>query len=220
MKSRRFSLRDISRQLLPLVLVALAGAAHKGHDRDAQRHHELHAPLDSHQIADQLSKLEDKATKPEGAEVARESQPLSFITIIGRLHPLIVHFPIGWFMLLLLVEGVALIRDSATLRDLGFPLLGLTILATLPAVTTGLLDAATDLDEAPAAILLWHRNLNIGFSLLLIIAAILRWASRPRLLGSRKLAYIGLLLVAGGLLFTAGHFGGEMVYGEDYLPFF
>jgi uncharacterized membrane protein len=141
----------------------------------------------------------------------------SGLTLLGRLHPLLVHLPIGWLLLLLLVELVALRRPGDGVERLARLLLLGTVAVCLPAVVTGLLRA----DELPGdGAVLDHRNLMLAFSGALLVALSLRWIGRAHPLPRwRRAAIVLLLVVALGLLVVGGHLGGELVRGEAYLPF-
>jgi hypothetical protein len=64
-----------------------------------------------------------------------------------------------------------------------------------------------------------HRNLNIVSAILCLGALLLGYPKRESLRGPRRWFYIGLLVAAAIIVLIAGHLGGKMVFGENYLPF-
>ena len=126
---------------------------------------------------------------------------------IGRFHPALVHLPIGFLVALIVFH----LLDRRRGVDLGAAtgiLLWLSLVASVLAVVPGsLLSLAGGYD---AAILGWHRWTATG------IAVLLTWAWCFRSLGRRRLYGICL---AGALaaLIPAGHHGGSLTHGSNYL---
>jgi len=69
-------------------------------------------------------------------EVTPAAQP-GLMQLVGRIHPAVIHFPIAWLTLLLLIETVALFTGKAEWSKFGLYVLILTLLSFIPAVTTG-----------------------------------------------------------------------------------
>lgn len=174
----------------------------------------------------------DAVEKVETVEVAEaveateasveEADELSPQILVGRLHPSVVHFPIAWLMLLVLCE-IAALRwpEQKFLTTLSPWLLGLTIASFIPGIVSGLLrfeDVAQHDPEGQGPALL-HRNLMLACTLVCSVAWALRFklGSAPK--GSGRWVYLGLILAAALLVSVGGHVGGELVYGDDYLPF-
>lgn len=134
----------------------------------------------------------------------------SLLQLCGRLHPLAVHLPIGIFVLLALVEGIGFVRPSARLTPaqrtvfLGFGL----VFAILAAALGWQLARHGEYD---IGLLDRHRWLGTGFAAMSIGLFFLR--------RHRRLYAIGLLLSL-PLLLAAGHQGGSLTHGEDYLAVF
>jgi uncharacterized membrane protein len=130
---------------------------------------------------------------------------------IGRMHPLVLHFPIVALMLygfwVLFVEKENSTRWNAGLADT------LLLIGTLTAVVAAFSGFILSKEEGyEADTLHWHKWTGIGISLASIL-----WYSIPRYLPPWK---IPAKIVAGAflfLLFVAGHLGGNLTHGEDFL---
>ena len=132
----------------------------------------------------------------------------SGLSFIGRLHPLLLHLPIGSALLLAGAELWNRIRgrrlDLSTRRLFAC----LTALTAIASALSGWL-LAEDLGSGEATFT-WHKYLGIAFaagSLLTALAALGPW---ERLYG-------WLLSLSCLLLIPAGHLGAEMVHGPDFL---
>ncbi len=128
----------------------------------------------------------------------------------GRLHPLVLHLPIGFLLASLWLEWLA------TRGKLERPALALFLwLAALSAV----LAAATGWvlgheDDYGGATFERHEQLGIALAILAVLAALLH----PRSGAGRRLGpYRVALLVACGLLVPAGHLGSTLTHGSDWL---
>lgn len=137
--------------------------------------------------------------------------------LLGRFHPLLVHFPIAWAMLLLLVD-LATFALRRPWQTFGY-LLGIGVaLSVFPVVTSGLLRMSTmGASGELLELVVDHRNLALAASSVLLVAVALRVARRNDLIGFTRTAYLGLLLVATALIGLTGHYGGMVVHGKDFL---
>ncbi len=137
--------------------------------------------------------------------------------LFGRLHPLVIHFPVA---LLVLAAGIELARvwfDRSELRRLVPLLLTLGAVGAFVASITGWV-FAHDYHPQPSLrwMLEWHRWLGIATAALAAIAAwaSTRWADTPDPAGRcLRRAAVWLTTV---LLGVAAHLGALMVWGEDY----
>jgi uncharacterized membrane protein len=140
--------------------------------------------------------------------------------LLGRMHPALVHFPIAWVFLLVILETGALTRGRDELSLARLPLLVLACLSFVPAAATGFLrSAAMGNDPEIRALLVPHRNLNIAASLACLVALAIRIRAGEYLRANARWMYLLLVAGAGLLLVLAGHLGGKMVFGPRYLPF-
>jgi len=133
------------------------------------------------------------------------------IISLGRLHPLLVHLPIGILVLAFLMELYFRKKDSGTEQKIINFTLAIAAISTVLSVGSGwLLGENGGYDET---LLFRHRwmavGLAIGSSLLYIIK------KNPKTW--TKKIYLPLFFVVMGLLGLTGHYGGSMTHGEDYL---
>ncbi len=137
-----------------------------------------------------------------------ETTASQLLAFAGRFHPLIVHLPIGGFGVLLcleLVHGVFPRRQGAACR--GF-VAGFVALTGVLAAVLGWLLYEADRWSGPLAE--WHRALGIGFA----VAACGVWLACAL---QRPVFYYLSLATATLLLGAAGHYGGTLTHGPNYL---
>jgi uncharacterized membrane protein len=139
---------------------------------------------------------------------------------IGCFHPVVLHFPIAWLILLLLVEIVVLTGLAGDLNRWSMALLVLTLLSFIPAIVSGLGMASAQGSASSEFIerMLLHRNLNIAAGLVLLSALVVRIKTSQAAGSKNKLVYFALVMVAAGLMGYGSHLGGEMVWGVGFLP--
>lgn len=135
------------------------------------------------------------------------------LQVLGRLHPVLVHFPIALLLAALAAELLRPRKDGPS--EAGFFCLALGVLGAWAAAASGWLFAAHDAPGVPE-LLERHRWSGIGAT----VAASVTWLSawRWRRSGAVALARptrAGLVLTA-VLAGLSGHLGGEMVYGEGF----
>ncbi len=135
-----------------------------------------------------------------------------WVALFGRFHPLLVHMPIGMIGAVVVVGLISLWRDAA--RPAYQILLALTALSAIAAATAGWMLASEGGYETGT--LFWHRWTGIGLAALLTIAAV--FAQLPRC-ECRRVGVLRVLPLAGalGLVAVAGHLGGSLTHGPDYL---
>ncbi len=135
---------------------------------------------------------------------------------LGRLHPLVVHFPIGLALAAAGVEFVNILRRRADASPFGITATGFAAIAACFAAWFGWLNA--DFEGATADNTLFlHRWLGIAGAAGLIVVWIVGLAGRS---GERTSALNGYrwgLVVVSVIVGVGAHFGGEMVYGQGYL---
>lgn len=141
--------------------------------------------------------------------------------LAGRLHPVIVHFPIA----LLVVAGMLELFGAGRgrMRDTVRTCLVLGALAACAAAGMGWLNAHFERGGLPDAStqLLIHRWLGVSAAALAVVLAMaamrVRRAEAPATAagGGRKFRVAVVMLAL--MVAVGGHFGGMMVYGSDYL---
>lgn len=131
----------------------------------------------------------------------------NLIEFIGKFHPLFVHLPIGFFILLAALEFLALRPNWRELATANRVILLLTIPASIASVVCGWFLAR---DHTETQTLALHRWLGTAVA----VAAIILWIIRQR---GWMTAYRRSLFATLVLLTVASHFGGSLTHGEDFL---
>jgi len=137
------------------------------------------------------------------------------MVLIGRLHPLLVHFPIG---LVLTAAGAEVVATWT--RRQSWRVVAVTnvragaLLGALTLLAGWVLASAPFMEATP--LLVWHRWTGVAAAVATLGAAA---ASRSCHLGSPRslLLYRGALFGAAALVAFAGHLGGALVWGADFL---
>jgi uncharacterized membrane protein/YHS domain-containing protein len=137
-----------------------------------------------------------------------ENDPTNIVMFLGRLHPAIVHLPIGFLIVLAVLEVVRWFKRWRGAAEARTVVLALLVLSSIAAVTFGLF-----LEEEGGYnkdLLFWHKWMGIGLAGGCLATALAFWSK------SRAL-YATFLLVTLALLLPSTHFGGSMTHGTDYL---
>ncbi len=139
------------------------------------------------------------------------------MTLIGRLHPLLVHFPIAFVLAAAGAEGAGLVTADDSWRLLARRAVRSAAPCALVAAIAGwrlAIDAGSD----HPALLEWHRWLGMSAASATVAAAIA--ASVPgRRCPFAIWIYRSALLAAAALVGITGHLGGVLAWGADFLPF-
>ena len=143
------------------------------------------------------------------------SSPTRFQLLAGRTHPLVVHLPIGFLLLSLFLEAASRVRRFSRVRH-SVPLaLVLSAVSAIGAAAAGSLLASGGGYEGPTV--LWHQRLGIGVAVACVAATALWYAASTRRAAAIRRLYELSLFAAAGLLMTAGHLGGTLTHGSEYL---
>lgn len=132
----------------------------------------------------------------------------------GRLHPLLLHLPIGLFAGVVVLEGFALVPGEQR-RGVAFAR-RLLALVGAGAAAVAALSGWWLADEGgyDAELVDDHRWMAIGFAVVFALAALLeRRDAPPGRERARRLA----LVLAGALVAVAGHHGGMLSHGTTFL---
>ena len=133
------------------------------------------------------------------------------IALLGRLHPLMVHFPIALLLVMLGLEVYPRVRRQSAPSSQLTAVLATAVLSSVAAVCFGLALATTEeFHGAAARTLDQHRAVGIGVAVCAIAAFAVR---RHRRAGH---AYLPLLTLAAVGVSVAGHLGGVLGHGADY----
>jgi len=139
------------------------------------------------------------------------------IQLFGRLHPLVVHLPIGILFLAFIFECLSRFQAFKNLDSAVQPSLGIGAIFAIASVISGLFLSGEG--GYSDTLLQKHQNLGIVTTVFAVVLFFLRerfarFSANPKKLKSiRILLFIPLMTV---LSFT-GHLGGSMTHGEDYL---
>ena len=130
-------------------------------------------------------------------------------TFLGRLHPMIVHFPISLLLAALLMEIIAWKRKSINFKSATRVLVYVGALSAITAAILGLLLSYADVYEISDTLTV-HQWTGIATMILGSITALAYWK-----LTLRFQKVLLTLTVAG--VTVAGHYGASLTHGEDYL---
>lgn len=146
--------------------------------------------------------------------------PTGLGDFIGRLHHGVVHLPIGWLLFIVLLDIAAFGFQRRAAEDVGLWALTLTVLSFIPGLVTGMLRSGHVADTGDIAVLVGQHQAMIFITFgLTVLAFGVRWMNRDHLTGSVRGAYLTLIGLAAGLMLVAGHWGGRIVFGPDFLNF-
>lgn len=138
--------------------------------------------------------------------------------LLGRMHPLVVHFPIGLLTVAAVIEAAHLLRRRPLPSEAATWCLALGLAGAGASVFLGTLNAAHQTVTGEAAITL-ERHRMLGWMAVVAATAALgagQWARRG-LRARTPLVYLGLVCATSAVVGATGHLGGQMVYGEEYL---
>lgn len=127
----------------------------------------------------------------------------------GRFHPLLVHLPIGMLLVAFILELLSKNRRLAVLGAAVLPVLIFGALSAIAACIAGwLLSNSGGYEESALNLHMW---MGIGVAVISVLLCILR---RYSLFKKAWLPISALMIV---LLSAAGHYGGSLTHGDDYL---
>lgn len=130
---------------------------------------------------------------------------------IGRMHPLVLHFPLVVLLLYslwtLIIEKADSTRWNAELAE---TLLLIGVFTATIAAFSGFILSKEEGYEANT--LFWHKWLGVSISVLSLI-----WYGYLKYLSPWKLPAKAIALVFSILLLVGGHLGGNLTHGEDFL---
>ena len=136
---------------------------------------------------------------------------LDIVTFLGRFHPLLVHLPIGFLFLAILIELYQRIKvKEKNNQIIAYAWLLGAVSAILSALCGWFLAESGQYAEDT---IFWHRWLGVGLA---VIACFGWWTKQnpkqfPNMVNN-SVAYLVM-----GLILIEGHLGGNLTHGEDYL---
>ena len=145
-----------------------------------------------------------------------QSTSESLLPTFGRLHILVVHFPIALLFMAALAEFIHAIKSSSGRSPTAFACLGVGALGAVLAAASGWIHADVEpLGSSVEELVFRHRWLGVGAAVSSSLAFFLV-AFAPQRGLARKL-YRGLLALSVLLVAVGAHYGGSLVYGSGYL---
>ncbi|MFP6581142.1 MAG: c-type cytochrome domain-containing protein [Candidatus Hydrogenedentota bacterium] len=155
---------------------------------------------------------------PPAATQAAVEEPFGFddwAAMLGRFHPIVLHFPIGLLVAVFLLELAGIFRRFHNIEAAHWLLLLLGTGAAIVAATFGVfLSWEGGYDETTV---FWHQWTGIGVAVLAVVAVALRVSVDRSLNHSTQNAYRFVLFANVILVSVAGHFGGNLTHGSAYL---
>lgn len=209
-----------TRWLLSCLIVALLAfsvpaAAHKDHNKHRDAERSMAVPGHTMPMPSEAT----SRTNTSGAamdtvhERAQEEAPLPFferlLDWLGRLHPIVVHFPIAFFPTALFTAIVGRRRPSFA-APVQFMVVTGGIIAPLSAVF-GWLDAS-GMDPDP--LLTVHRWLGTTIGVMAVALATWAWRKPEQ---DRSGLMIAFLTVITAAIVVQGWYGGALVHGMDHM---
>lgn len=143
---------------------------------------------------------------------------MEWTTFIGRFHPLLVHLPIGFLLLGIVLDVVAKRRRKEQWAEaIEFIYLLGAGSAVAAAICGWLLAIKGGYNDSS---LFWHRWLGTGIA---VLSTVLYLAKAKSIISNKRVEQ-GLVVSLFGLLLLTGHLGGNLTHGANYLleyaPFF
>jgi uncharacterized membrane protein len=140
----------------------------------------------------------------------------AWMTLLGRLHPLMVHFPLALVIVAAIVELWRAARRHEGPAPCAVTAVWFAAVGGVAAACSGWANAAEGGDSGSVDLLV-HRWGGVAAAGLLVALAIAgTTASRAGHAGWSGVWRMGLVLCA-GIVATVGHFGGNLVHGEGYV---
>jgi len=137
------------------------------------------------------------------------------MTLLGRIHPLVIHFPIALVIVAALAELIATVTGRLYWRTVAVANLRAgAAFGVIAAIAGWFLPRALGLDST--ALLEWHRWIGTLAASLIVVAA-LGSAGADRRSPMEFRLYRLTLFSAAALVAVTGHLGGLLVWGPDLL---
>jgi len=136
----------------------------------------------------------------------------------GKLHVMLVHFPIALGLSAVLADAIWLISKKDFFRHAGLWCLLLAALGAIPTVIAGdmHLDAQIYIGEIKQTA---ETHATLGYCTMgvLLAAALLRCIRKNRLAGAWLGVYAVFMAGAAAMISLTAHYGGKLTFGASYL---
>ncbi len=142
-----------------------------------------------------------------------DGEPRSdFLQFVGRFHPVVLHLPIGFILLLAVLEFSSMSKRFESLKAAIPLVLTVSIISILGAVLTGFLLAYSSGSNESLVVEHMQTSILLAIGCVALGALKTSW-DKP----AAKIAYRVLLVSNLGLLASASHDGGSITHGSGYL---
>lgn len=139
---------------------------------------------------------------------------MNLLDYIGRFHPVMVHLPIGILIAAISLEVLSHVKGFKKVRRSVKALLVLGFASALVSSATGLLHAESG--EFDESLLVSHRALALVVTFFSLVAILLHGKKKKEF----RLGYFIIMFALAILIILAGHSGGSITHGTEYLtPF-
>ncbi len=136
----------------------------------------------------------------------------------GRLHPLLVHFPIALFIVAAFLEVLRLVRRKPDPSPTAVTCIIIGATGAAAAAFSGWMNADFESHaESLADTLFWHRWLGVAVAAVGVILVGLAIGAKYVKAPAFQRVYALLLLATASIIGFTSHLGGSMVYGPDYM---
>jgi uncharacterized membrane protein len=134
--------------------------------------------------------------------------------LVGKLHPMLVHFPIGLVLAAAGAEIIAIHTGRPVWRTIAVANVRAGAVMGAMTVVAGWALASAPFIE-PSRLLTWHRWTGVAATASAIAAALVStWSRGPS--GRSALVYRTALFSAAAFVAIAGHLGGTLLWGADF----
>jgi len=138
------------------------------------------------------------------------------ILFFGRFHPLVLHLPIGFLVIAFLLECLSRYKEKyqGVKPAIGIILFAGAITAVFAAILGLFLSQGGGYNEN---LLSLHKWLGIASSVVAVIAYVLHRQKEKNFTPALDKAYFSSFTISVLVLMAAGHYGGSLTHGSDYL---
>ena len=143
------------------------------------------------------------------------TDPPEIILFFGRFHPLLVHLPIGFLLIAFLLELFSRLQRYQSIRHAVSFVLFLGAWSSILAAGLGyFLSLGGGYDEDALAL---HQWMGIGTAIAALGALLLKTRLNNQASRLKERVYVLTLSLTVVLMMGAGHYGGSLTHGSDYL---